>query len=681
LVIVLVDTSELPESKDLFDSETLPATANTNTMAADSKRFDADIDMGDAALFAPLLSEDLSTLPPPFMIPVPLTDDDFPRGHTFLADLETVQDFFKDGYDNNFIKDKGKGDDKGTDGNESEEDNMDPLTSSQYIRGTAQIMAAIMQGIQSTFPLSDVPQFLRSLGPDDLDSLKVFTEAAGALNRYLTDPTAQSPNSWQQCLRCLQVSHTTVTEDDWWAHMNAANQNTTTVRHTIINRTIRNVSNEALKQTDEERGRAWDQIVTMTINANPPPFDADPRILEFIQHEAERLRADTKACTLDLAKQRARVLHDQQVQVIKNRLDEDLAFMRDETDKALDRARELAAQELANLRAQAKVDRKILKAEIKEEATKTACKERTARPKKRADPLTSTTRSRAVTHSQSRSSSVIPATPVMLEMPTDASPPSDFTLPGEATQAVQMMTDPDSPTRSVTPKANPPTDKLDDILNMMHKGFKNMGNIVDSKLEKALAPINARLHQLEGTPCQLDDFPNWGQGDVNINSGAVDYTTPEQYHLLHLQQESKEFEAQYAEYEEEDCRRLEEEERHRERWKTATDEEKREMIVAEGGDPDVEMTNSGGCANPIYIPDSQESAFPPRPAPQPKGRQPILGLEWKTVGKKQINALPTIGGSYAARAGKTATAQPNPPAKTTQVTQAIPAFTSERLHA
>ena len=36
-----------------------------------------------------------------------------------------------------------------------------------------------------------------------------------------------------------------------------------------------------------------------------------------------------------------------------------------------------------------------------------------------------------------------------------------------------------------------PTDKLNDILSMMHKGFENMGNIIDSKLEKALAPINS----------------------------------------------------------------------------------------------------------------------------------------------------------------------------------------------
>ena len=97
---------------------------------------------------------------------------------------------------------------------------------------------------------------------------------------------------------------------------------------------------------------------------------------------------------------------------------------------------------------------------------------------------------------------------------------------------------------------------------------------------------------------------------------------------------------------------------------------------------DVEMRNNGEHANhPIYVPDSQESAFPPCPAPQLEGRQPIPGLEWKTVGKKQINTLPTIRGSYATQAGKTATAQPNPPTKTMPTTQTTSAFTSERLHA
>jgi hypothetical protein len=199
-------------------------------------------------------------------------------------------------------------------------------------------------------------------------------------------------------------------------------------------------------------------------------------------------------------------------------------------------------------------------------------------------------------------------------MTVDANEPHD--------PQVENSPTPTSAVRAPIPHASEapssaPTDKLDDILAMMHKGFENMGNIVDSKLEKALAPINSRLRQLEGAPCQLDDyFPNWGQGDIDIDLGAVNYATPEQLDLLRLQQESKEFETQYAEYEEEDRLRLEEEERHVAKWKTATDAKKQEMIAAEGGDPDVVMANAGREANPIYVSDSQESAFPPRPAPQ-----------------------------------------------------------------
>jgi hypothetical protein len=164
--------------------------------------------------------------------------------------------------------------------------------------------------------------------------------------------------------------------------------------------------------------------------------------------------------------------------------------------------------------------------------------------------------------------------------------------------------------------------KLDDIISMMHKGFENMGNIVNSKLEKALAPINTRLWQLKGTPCQPDDvYPNWGQGNININSGLMNYMTPEQLDLLRIQHKSQEFEKQYAAYKAEEEWHLKEEEVHAERWKNANESEKREMIEAEGGDPDVIMLNHGDFTNPIYVPNSQESVFLPRLALAP----PIQG--------------------------------------------------------
>jgi hypothetical protein len=303
--------------------------AHPDIMSNDPKVFDTDIVTRDLSLFAPLLQEDLSKLPPPFSISKPLPSLDFPEeteddGHnTFLSDLESLVDYVKQGYNNDPDRDIGL-----------------TVTSSQFIRGAAQLVATITAGIRTTFPFTDTPQFLRQLGPGELESLKVLTEAISSLNMYFTDPTAQTPNSWQQCLRCLKVAHVSITEDDWWAHYATSNQHAAAARASILNATIRSFSQEALLCVDKEHERAWDKIISCTVSANPPPFDADPRILEWINHEARHLKGDAEACALHKAKQQALTLFKQQKAIIKACLEEDLTLLRDETDKALDLTRE-----------------------------------------------------------------------------------------------------------------------------------------------------------------------------------------------------------------------------------------------------------------------------------------------------------------------------------------------------
>jgi hypothetical protein len=391
-------------------------------MSNDHQAFDADISTGDPSIFAPLLQEDPSQLPPPFTITNPLHTSDFPEesgddGHsTFLPDLESLVDYFAQGYNDDPDRDIGL-----------------TVTSSQFIRGAAQLVAAIMAGIRNTFPFSDTPQFLHQLGPDELESLKILGEAVGSLNKFFTDPAAQTPNSWQQCLRCLKVAHTTITEDDWWAHYSTANQHAAAARSSILNATIRSFSQEALLRIDKERERAWDEIVSRTVSANPPPFDADPRILEWIDREARHLKGDAEARALHKAEQQATILFEQQKAIIKACLEEDLTLLCDETDKALDLARERACQELVDLRAEHKAQRAVTRADLQDEDLRSARKECTARQKKRPNPLTSVTRS--------RSCSVVPPTPVPMEMADDLPPPSEYQLPSEAAQDVRMITD------------------------------------------------------------------------------------------------------------------------------------------------------------------------------------------------------------------------------------------------
>jgi hypothetical protein len=395
-------------------------------MSGNTQNFDANIYLQDAELFAPLLTEDLSTLPPPFTVEVPLTEADFTPDCSFPNDLDNIINFFSAGYDNG-----------------PDADRDETLTSSQFIWAAAELLASIMKGIRTTFPLSDTPAFLRSLGPDDLEGLRVFTAATAALNRYLTDPSAQNPSRWQQCLRCLQVCKITITKDDWWAEMATANQHAAAVRGTLLNRSIREFSNRALERANAERDRAWDHIVNLVVSGNPPPIDADPRITEWIEREAKRLHADMEARALSLAEDCAKVLHDQQCAVVRAHLNDDLNLLRDETDKAIAVAREHASQELADIRAQIKVERENLKAELKHDThlakREASLARRTACAHKRPEPLTSTTRSRA--GSRRPSTSHVSPTPVLMELAPDLPEPSLFGLPSEAAQEVQMITE------------------------------------------------------------------------------------------------------------------------------------------------------------------------------------------------------------------------------------------------
>jgi hypothetical protein len=214
-------------------------------MSHDPKAFDADISMGDLSLFTPLLQEDLTKLPPPFTITKPLHSLDFleegedDTHDSFLAELESLVKYFEQGYNDDPNRDLSL-----------------TITSFQFIHGATQLIATIMASICTTFPLVDIPQFLRWLGPDELESLKVLAEAVGSLNKYLTDPTAQTPNSWQQCLRCLKVAHVLITEDDWWAHYTTTNQHAAIARTSILNTTIQSFLQEALLLINKECTRA-----------------------------------------------------------------------------------------------------------------------------------------------------------------------------------------------------------------------------------------------------------------------------------------------------------------------------------------------------------------------------------------------------------------------------------------
>jgi hypothetical protein len=71
-------------------------------MAADSPepRFDVDITICNPSIFALLLTKHFKTLLEPFTVSNPLTEVDFGEGNdnTFLGDIKSLSEYFKQGY-------------------------------------------------------------------------------------------------------------------------------------------------------------------------------------------------------------------------------------------------------------------------------------------------------------------------------------------------------------------------------------------------------------------------------------------------------------------------------------------------------------------------------------------------------------------------------------------------------
>jgi hypothetical protein len=310
-----------------------------------------------------------------------------------------------------------------------------------------------------------------------------------------------------------------------------------------------------------------------------------------------------------------------------------------------------------NLKAEHKAQRAATIADLQDDDLRAARKDRTPRQKKRPNPLTSTTRS--------RSSSVVPPTPVPMEMADDQPPPSDHHLPSEATQDVRMITDAqegNSPTpKADIPLAPPNPDTNTPILDML--------TMIQKQLERSESRLAALenpsvKHTWGATPAD----PQYQSGYLHSDIADIDYMhpTPEQLELLEKKEEMERFEY-YDSLDAEEQHRMDEEERHVQAWKTMTPDERAEAILAEGRSEEqaahqrsiptyvnpLTAPPTGTATNPIPVPSTQSSGPTINPIPvrvpishlvPDQGRNPIPGLVQRPNPQQQ-NALPTIGGS------------------------------------
>jgi hypothetical protein len=417
-------------------------------------------------IFLPTLRPDYYEPISPYNNIVPLTEADFSSdpslGITHLSNLSSLHDIIAPGFKEGAH-----------------------LNREQWLRTTAQLFAVALKGFSDSRPDKSTPDFLTDLGPDEAAALNGLSTVVASFNRFFDNPTSLNPAEWDQCLRCLKVNHLTITQDHYEARLKDANQNVDAARTTILNTKIREFEREVVAWVDSQRQKTLNQVVEAVIGSNHPPFTTDPRIIEYIQREAETLAERAHKEAVIQAKRNAKQTYDAAREQADTLHAKDLEAIREHTDKALAEARSKSEIEIATFKADLKAQRTQRKADLEQDAVLA----RRTPKKPRPDPINTSRSRRNASRSTSRcpspSRSVIEVTEPMT---LDADEPLDPQIENSPTPTSTVHVP--IPRASEAPSEN---SKLDDIITMMHKGFENMGNIVDSKLEKALAPINSHL--------------------------------------------------------------------------------------------------------------------------------------------------------------------------------------------
>jgi hypothetical protein len=202
-------------------------------------------------IFAPMLKEDFLEHVSQFAIENPLSAEAFvmdDNGDTPFDEISKVQDILSDGF----------------------HPGMATLTRDQWMRTATLVIVATIDGLRSSCPDNRSPVPFADLNLDETNSLSVLGKAIGTLERYFTDPLAENPSEWQQCLRCLKTNHIEVTQEHWNAQLLTCGQMTEATMSSILNKYARDFDKEIMEWVHEKRALAFDQVIEVVVNANPP---------------------------------------------------------------------------------------------------------------------------------------------------------------------------------------------------------------------------------------------------------------------------------------------------------------------------------------------------------------------------------------------------------------------------
>jgi hypothetical protein len=318
----------------------------------------------DAKVFQPKLFENFVEMDYYLHIDNPLTAADFPSSATtegsddessFVMDLKDVIDEIKPGF---------------LPGN--------TLNRNQWSRACAQLLATMHRGLCKSHNKPGAPAYFTDMDPDEENAFLVLGKAAAAFTRFFSDPTTKNPSEWQQCARCLEFSHTTITQDHWEAQLMSCGQHVNEAKLNLINAQIQLFQNELADWENKVCDHVYDQIILNVTTRSPPNLIrelAEPRLAEYIHQRSTALRLiaenGAKECAINDTEEYYRkhvegleTLKEEDLNTIRANFDAQINEVWKNTQAQLDHEKDKAYQELANFKAQLKVEREARKADL-----------------------------------------------------------------------------------------------------------------------------------------------------------------------------------------------------------------------------------------------------------------------------------------------------------------------------
>lgn len=171
-----------------------------------------------------------------------------------------------------------------------------PVTNlAEWLHASALLTALMRMGLQASFNLSG--KGLQDLDPTAQTHINALIQSIDVLQGFFTE-LQDTEKAWSLCANCMEKHKLPITESHWGSVLQTCSGNIEAARSTVINSTIRNISQEVEAWGNSQRNFAMDQVINCLTASTTPSLDSfigDPRMIEWCNRTHASLSADLQS--------------------------------------------------------------------------------------------------------------------------------------------------------------------------------------------------------------------------------------------------------------------------------------------------------------------------------------------------------------------------------------------------